>query len=533
MENQNEISVVANELDDFVLDEEDSAIGDVPMDNFVSQEQDVSIIKEEPVLSSLDDAEEVGSIDQLETVESNIEELESMSTDESSIDIGTSESEEVIFSDELPDSTKSNSLDNSNEIVIDDEVEQIVKDTTTADDTILGNDNSEEIADFGSETSDSVKTSQDQVKSFFDEDDDETISLSSDELSNILEDADETALRTEEVPTVDSVLKDKAPDTTLPEEGEEIEEIEEALVDDLTEVSTDNIDSLDIMGSEDVKTDDIPSIEQEDVLVGSETEITDISDTVDSQSDEAEKAIEKEEAELGELEATLEPESVVDEMTVADEGLVDLEDTINLESDTSDKPFEESLEELQPPSSLREDSIIAETSSDILKEDSSDGVSETTSTEPEGVQSSFFEEDEDESISLTGSELDDILQDADVSDETGTVDEEDNSVLSDIPEATTETLESLEEVSPIENIQNAMPEEVVEELDMDDEMNKASSGPGVGIPALNVEIDKEQLKKVIKYLDTMLDNLPEEKIKEFADSEYYELYNKLLDSLGV
>ena len=43
--------------------------------------------------------------------------------------------------------------------------------------------------------------------SFFSEDEDETISLSSDELSNILDDTEDA--ETEEVPTVDSVLQEK------------------------------------------------------------------------------------------------------------------------------------------------------------------------------------------------------------------------------------------------------------------------------------------------------------------------------------
>jgi len=44
---------------------------------------------------------------------------------------------------------------------------------------------------------------------------------------------------------------------------------------------------------------------------------------------------------------------------------------------------------------------------------------------------------------------------------------------------------------------------------------------------------REELKKVLKYLDSLLESLPEEKIKEFAHSEYYDLYNKILDKLGI
>jgi hypothetical protein len=40
--------------------------------------------------------------------------------------------------------------------------------------------------------------------------------------------------------------------------------------------------------------------------------------------------------------------------------------------------------------------------------------------------------------------------------------------------------------------------------------------------------DKEEIKKLLGYLDELFEKLPEENIKNFADSEYYELYKKLL-----
>ncbi|MGC8764559.1 MAG: hypothetical protein ACP5QT_01565 [Brevinematia bacterium] len=52
------------------------------------------------------------------------------------------------------------------------------------------------------------------------------------------------------------------------------------------------------------------------------------------------------------------------------------------------------------------------------------------------------------------------------------------------------------------------------------------------IEALSPET-KEELRTVLKYLDNLLENLPEDKIKEFAKSEYYDLYIKILDKLGI
>ena len=47
------------------------------------------------------------------------------------------------------------------------------------------------------------------------------------------------------------------------------------------------------------------------------------------------------------------------------------------------------------------------------------------------------------------------------------------------------------------------------------------------------EVNIDDIKKVLSYLDSLFGYLPEDKIKEFAKSEYYEVYNKLFDELGI
>jgi len=41
------------------------------------------------------------------------------------------------------------------------------------------------------------------------------------------------------------------------------------------------------------------------------------------------------------------------------------------------------------------------------------------------------------------------------------------------------------------------------------------------------------LKKLLGYLDRLLESLPEEKIDEFARSEYFELYRKIFEFLDL
>ena len=47
------------------------------------------------------------------------------------------------------------------------------------------------------------------------------------------------------------------------------------------------------------------------------------------------------------------------------------------------------------------------------------------------------------------------------------------------------------------------------------------------------DVEKEALKKVLKYLDKLLESLPEDKVREFASSEYYDLYVRLFDKLNI
>lgn len=50
---------------------------------------------------------------------------------------------------------------------------------------------------------------------------------------------------------------------------------------------------------------------------------------------------------------------------------------------------------------------------------------------------------------------------------------------------------------------------------------------------LQEEITIEELQWILTVLDNLLSDLPEEKIEEFAQSENFELYQKVLDAFEV
>jgi hypothetical protein len=51
----------------------------------------------------------------------------------------------------------------------------------------------------------------------------------------------------------------------------------------------------------------------------------------------------------------------------------------------------------------------------------------------------------------------------------------------------------------------------------------------MGIP---VGLETE-LKRVLSYMDHLLESLPEDKIEEFAKSEYFDTYKKIFKELGL
>jgi hypothetical protein len=57
----------------------------------------------------------------------------------------------------------------------------------------------------------------------------------------------------------------------------------------------------------------------------------------------------------------------------------------------------------------------------------------------------------------------------------------------------------------------------------------AAGGPGFSIPNQL----KSELRNILSYMDQLLESLPEEKIEEFAKSEYFDSYKKLFKELGL
>jgi hypothetical protein len=213
-----------------------------------------------------------------------------------------------------------------------------------------------------------------------------------------------------------------------------------------------------------------------------------------------------------------------------------------------DEPLEEnpvSLEDTEEPF----DASSLDFSEAIIDEpDLSAGITESPEQEP--VLDDISDEDaadEDISIELEEKyEFESPIEENPAAEEKNdSIEEKDDSIAQVIPEGfeivaeeapvpfddDLETLTEEDLVGPedlSENVQEENPApEAVKEDEADDDEPLAEEP--LSIPSGL----KSELKNVLSYMDHLLESLPEEKIEEFAKSEYFDSYKKLFKELGL
>jgi hypothetical protein len=85
----------------------------------------------------------------------------------------------------------------------------------------------------------------------------------------------------------------------------------------------------------------------------------------------------------------------------------------------------------------------------------------------------------------------------------------------------------------VEALQGSVePETAVEEIP---EAEEVTEGPADGAGGSDGVPDnlKDEIRTVLKYMDHLLEALPDEKIQEFASSDYFVMYKKLFEDLGL
>ena len=380
-------------------------------------------------------------------------------------------------------------------------------------------------------------TSDNADTGFFSGDDgDDTIALSTDELTNILNTADFNS----EEEVVEQSTEDELPTETTVEESTIEEEspfgeegpLDEGIIadeiaadnfqvpdqkaDELTYDFTDenlnepNLDEIEI--DEDTLEDDLPdeiSIPKEDnILVESSS-----SDFMDSVQDTTEDRV-TEEAPVAEEPAFSTVDNLFDESNGFAAGMDEpaaeepvIEETIAEEEPVAEEPvFEEQPEEEEP--------VIEET---IAEEEPF--VEETVAEEEPVIEETFVEEEP----AAEEPAFDVVEEEEPVAEEESFVSEEE--VMQDMPAEVIPEPELENDFVSHEDENNDLTESNIDYLTTEETEAQDAADE-------NAELKKD-IKSVLLYMDQLLENLPEEKIVEFAKSDEFTTYKKLFSELGL
>ncbi|MBK6605993.1 MAG: hypothetical protein IPG24_11085 [Leptospiraceae bacterium] len=551
--NEEEIALSGDELNNLLesgnTDEEEFETGEAKS-FFDSEEDDEEIALSPDELSNITDSEYAVE-DGIETADlsSGIESNEYGVSTESVFDEDVAEDDDISLSgDELNNILETGEIEVENEEEVEeefdlenaksffdsDEEEQDDESISLSPDE-LGNITAEE--DFELDSSSSENFSSDEANfdlteetedleiesksDLFDENatEDEEIALSGDELNNLIESGE---IETEEEQENEVVEADDSSAHSFFEDASEEDESIALSPDELGNITAE--EDFEIQ-----EIDGVNELEQEDNFDLSES-------TQDLEMEPTPNLFEEE---------TVEDEEIAlsgDELNnLLESGDITTEEDDSLGSSFFENSNEEDESIALSPDELgnitaEEDFEVENIEPSIASDEGNFDLSEATDEfEMESPQNLFEEETvEDEEIALSGDELNNLLESGEI--ETEDAPSNDNQV---------------EEVAANTDYSNPIDSGMVigdDDFIIDDNSSLSDLGdfniddtPDIEQHDYSDEIEsfqfgavkKEELKKVISYMDELLGSLPDSYIKEFASSEYFELYKKIMNELEL
>lgn len=436
------------------------------------------------------------------------------------------------------------------------------------------------------------ETEEDKGGFFSGDDEDDTIALSFDELDNIMNTADfsdtveadentdatsdetvETEAEVEEPVVEETVIEETVIEETEAESpvieepviSEEEPVIEESVITEEEPIIEENLVEIEAEESseepaiEEILTEDTVPLEEDNIeddtiieesIISSEPEISDTTYISDSTETVIENAFSSDESTSIE-DININEDQTEDSFDFSNEKLEEpeIDDFI---PDGNDELFEEEAlpDEISIPK--EEDLLVESTASDFM-----DSVKETTEEEePEELiqeesidemELELPEESEEEVIeNVITVEADDDIPTVDkvLSEETEPeveVDAETEAEAENEPEVE-ESFTSVDSFSEENTIEEPVTEAPVETsfAEVDNLDNTLSDSNLAYLDKTDSETEtaattdlKQDIKSVLLYMDQLLENLPEEKIVEFAKSDEFVTYKKLFSELGL
>lgn len=351
-----------------------------------------------------------------------------------------------------------------------------------------------ELTDLKSQEHDiKIEPEQEENTGFFaDGGDDDTIALSGDELSNILNSAEFTEEpAVEEIPVAEPEIGE-----TVPEEPAFEESIVEETASEEPAFETETEEPVSVSNGQFSTTIDSSAFDDSAIF-------EDTSDDV------------------------IIEEPVIEEETVAEEPVIEdlIEEDLPISEDLPDEIEIPKVEELSTDSDI----IVSEDST--LTMDTT-GIDEKISINP---IDELFEEEPSIESSLTSDKLSYISEDENNPVEIEEPVDEGLGDL-DLPSPSLDDMDSepVFDETPAEE-ESVIEETILEEPVIENPVEPVAS-PAVETAGSNGEIPgdlKQEIKSVLSYMDQLLENLPEDKISEFAQSEHFVTYKKLFEELGL
>jgi pilus assembly protein FimV len=377
---------------------------------------------------------------------------------------------------------------------------------------------------------------------FFDEDEDETIALTGDELDNILNTADIT----EESADASTAGAEAALDETPVEDALAVEPAEETIAEEAP------AELVSLAGPDE----DILSYDTPDVSAGARArpveEEIDLSEGVPAEDDTLVLSEQENLAGAEELEE-LPSELVLEDLgvdrsagkPVAQEALetipemealteeAEAAESKDSATDAGDETID--LETLDIGEEPRIINAVAEQVDDLETVADAEPVLDEEASRPENVPDAddVLSDDVDlEALAAEAAEMDDEPlpppRAARRAEAPAAAEEIEIPFESDVPKPSPDVDAELEQILDAEEVPDET-EAVAPEKAPSKPGKKGAEPAGGGIP----DNLKDDIRKVLTYMDHLLEALPDEKIQEFASSDYFVMYKKLFEDLGL
>ena len=108
-----------------------------------------------------------------------------------------------------------------------------------------------------------------------------------------------------------------------------------------------------------------------------------------------------------------------------------------------------------------------------------------------------------------------------------------NDTIEDVATTESDIITEEEIVEPETDEDNIVQDGIDEPSSTEEEVTQVVEKPVATNTTSPTSKIQDDIKSVLVYMDQLLENLPEEKIEEFAKSEHFDTYKKLFSELGI